>query len=126
MKKWNINENSIKKSLQSVIKTKDIQKLSKDAYAFTMNLSGFIAHYNIEGFKSEYENVADLVRDLKNSSDIQDSNRYKRDSYFSEGEQKEYYASKSNILEFIAELIKDINISTTNEVVSFNRTVLTY
>ncbi len=125
-KKWTINKSGIKKSLKSVIDKKDISKLTKDAYRFTMNISGFIAHYDINGFMSHYENVADLVTDLQNSSDVKGWNRYITDRYFSEGDQKEYYTAKSDILKFIAGLVENINVSSREEVVSFTRTVSNY
>lgn len=109
-KKWKINKNGIKKSIESVIKSKDIEKLSKDTYDFTMNLGGFIAHYDINGFKWEYTNTADFVRDLQNSSDIKRPDYYINDRFFSEGEQSEYYADKSEILRFIADIVKDIEV----------------
>ncbi len=125
-KKWTINKSGIKKSLKAVIDKKDISKLTKDAYRFTHNLSGFIAHYDINGFMSHYENVADFVSDLQNSSDISDWGRYTTDGFFRNSDQKEYYASKSEILKFIADLVENINVSSREEVVSFTRTVSDY
>lgn len=71
MKKWNLNKRGIISSLKRVIKSKDINNLTSDAYKFVMNMSGFIAHYDIHGFRSEYANVADLVSDLQRSSETQ-------------------------------------------------------
>lgn len=106
IKKWSINEAGIIKSLEAVMKSGDIEKLTKDAYNFTMNISGFIAHYNQGGFMSNYRNVADLINDLENSSDISRPEYYTNDRYFSEGDQREYYASKSRILLAIGEMVK--------------------
>ena len=105
-KKWVLNKKGIVSSLAKVIKTKDISNLSKDAYNFTMNVDGFIAHYNIEGFKYEYSNVAHLVEGLQNSMDIKDADRYINDRYFSEGNQSEYYKAKSETLNAIKDLIE--------------------
>lgn len=41
----------------------NIDKLNKKAYNFLNSCSGFIAHYNLEGFKDYYEDV-DLVADI--------------------------------------------------------------
>ena len=53
------------KEMQTTIKAivtacKDISKLKDKAYKYIILMSGFIAHYDIEGFKITYEN-----RDLK-------------------------------------------------------------
>lgn len=125
-KKWTINKNGIKKSLEAVITKRDITKLTKEAYNFTMNLSGFIAHYNHNGFMQEYENTADLVRDLQNSSDISRPDYYIQDRFFSQGEQAEYYADKSEILHFIKDLVENIQVQDRAEQVSFTRTVASY
>ena len=124
--KWYINKKGIKASIKNVIEKKDITKLTSDAYKFVMNISGFIAHYNIHGFMQEYENVADLVINLKNSSDIKRPDYYTKDSFFSGGDQAEYYADKTEILQFIADLVSDINVSNRIEKVSFDRVVSTY
>lgn len=81
-KKCYLNKNGIKNSIKTVITKKDISKLTQDAYRFTHNISGFIAHYDINGFMHEYQNTADLVKDLQNSSDIKNSDRYITDRFF--------------------------------------------
>jgi hypothetical protein len=126
IKKWTINKEGIKKSLRAVIEKKDITKLTKDAYNFTMNLSGFIAHYNHGGFMQEYQNTADLVRDLQNSSDITRPDYYTSDRHFSEGDQKEYYADKSEILNYIKELVENIEVKDSIEHIEISRAVASY
>lgn len=49
--------NRIINSFIKVFKTNDIEHLSKQAYDFIYLASGFIAHYNIGGFKDNYKNV---------------------------------------------------------------------
>ena len=50
---------------------KDINKLNKRGYKFLYLANGFIAHYDINGFKGYYSH-ASLVRDLiENASDNQ-------------------------------------------------------
>lgn len=126
IKKWKINSSGIKKSLKAVIDKKDIDKLTKDAYHFVMNLSGFIAHYDINGFKSNYRNVGDLVRDLKGSMDVLRPNYYITDSFFTGGDQPEYYAAKSDILNYIDSLVKDIDVKDVTENYIATRTYATY
>lgn len=99
--KWTLNVSGITKSIENVLKTGDIEKLTKAAYDFVMNIEGFIAHYDHNGFKATYSNVEDLRSQLLESSDVTDNERYVRDSSFSEGEQKDYYAQKRQILQNI-------------------------
>ena len=51
-------------SIRKVMTTGDINYLTQIAYKFIMLSSGFIAHYNLYGFRDEYKNVADLKADL--------------------------------------------------------------
>lgn len=106
-KAWRINEAGIIKSMEAVIKSGDIKKLTKDCYNFTMNLSGFIAHYDLYGFMDQYRDTADLIRDLKNSSDL------KRPDYYNDpcfmDKQKEYYEAKIRILKAFKNLVDQYN-----------------
>jgi len=124
-KKWTLNKRGIVNSLKRVIKTKNIDHLTLDAYRFVMNISGFIAHYNIHGFKGEYENVADLIADLQRSSDILHSGRYIDDPFFGKGDQAEYYRTKAETLIEIADLISGIKIGSETITETFQRTVKT-
>ena len=60
----------ILKSIEQIFKHNDISYLTNDAYKFIMNMSGFIAHYNIHGFKDEYEDVSTFIHDLMICSDV--------------------------------------------------------
>ena len=98
MKKWELKGDAIIENIDTVLKTRDIEKLSNTAYKFVMNISGFIAHYNLNGFKCSYRNVDDLESGIRESIDTREHNRYIDKGYFSECEQSEYYAEKSRIL----------------------------
>ena len=106
--KWILNEKSILKSVKKILRTGDIEYLTKDSYDLVMSLSGFIAHYNIEGFKEYYRDVRRLWHDLPRSHDIINPNRYANERWFQESEQKEYYTTKSNILNGIVALLENI------------------
>ena len=54
-------------SIRKVFQTEDINHLSKSAYDFLSLSSGFIAHYNLYGFRCAYDNVNDLKRQLAES-----------------------------------------------------------
>ena len=54
-------------SIRKVFQTEDINNLTKSAYNFLSLSSGFIAHYNLYGFRGVYDNVNDLKRELANN-----------------------------------------------------------
>lgn len=101
--KWTLNVKGIEKSIESIFKTGDMVKLTKDAYKFVMGESGFIAHYNHNGFIAEYQNDIDRFR-RKLHDAAADWKRYKTDSCFAESDQKDYYAQKSELLRNLAVL----------------------
>ena len=51
-------------SIRKVFETNDINHLTKSAYNFLSLSSGFIAHYNLLGFRDAYADVHDLKREL--------------------------------------------------------------
>ena len=105
--KWKIpSEKAIVNNIEAILKTGDIEKMTKATYNILYLMSGFIAHYNQSGFMSHYQNTQDLLEDLEASSDISQADRYTTDRFFSEGEQAEYYATKARIYQAIGELVK--------------------
>jgi len=52
---------SVIKNFQEVIESKDIGKMSKELYEFLHLHCGFIAHYDINGFKAAYTNPRDFA-----------------------------------------------------------------
>ena len=48
---------SVVKSIEKVIETDDMEKLTKPAYEFIIQKLGFIAHYSHEGFKDHYSQL---------------------------------------------------------------------
>lgn len=57
-------EQLIVSSVRRVFQTNEIDNLTKAAYNFLYLSYGFIAHYNLYGFREEYRNVADLKRNI--------------------------------------------------------------
>jgi hypothetical protein len=51
-------------NFRKVLTTGNIQFLSKQTYEFIMNSSGFIAHYDLFGFRAEYEHTPQLAREI--------------------------------------------------------------
>ena len=83
---------AIAADVNKVLKTGNIDELSKRAYNFLYLCSGFIAHYDINGFKAHYEDVNDLKRNLEAN--------YRANMFtnFREGEENAaYYHSKAEV-----------------------------
>lgn len=90
-KKWKpVNTKAIINNLNLVFKTRDIDKLNGPTYNYLYLLSGFIAHYDINGFKHYYQDLRELIKDLSDSHDI----AYPRVECSSDCLQIDYYNSK--------------------------------
>lgn len=73
----------------------DIEALNKTGYSFLCNASGFIAYYNLNGFKNYYSGVS-LVEDIENNA------RFNMWNNFREGDPNyDYYMSKKDIYQRI-------------------------
>jgi hypothetical protein len=109
-KKWKpINTTLVVNNIKNIIKTGDISKLKKSTYQFLYIMSGFIAHYDINGFKYHYENVSDLVKDLKDSRDIKYCDYYYEAFFQKDDYSRDYYTSKSKTLKSLADYLETIN-----------------
>ena len=75
---------------------RNIEKLNGTGYRFIMNCSGFIAHYNIEGFKAAYSEPGSLQRAIERNA------RQNQWHNFRPGERDaEYYHSKRDTYNMI-------------------------
>ena len=90
----------------------DINKLNGTGYKFIYLASGFIAHYNIHGFKSNYDivdcgySLADAI--LANES----SNRFDN---FREGDQNyHYYKSRADVYKRIVDKLSNKTLNLYN------------
>lgn len=100
------NVKAILNNLNLVFKTGDINKLNKQTYGVLHLMSGFIAHYNLMGFQDHYEDLRELVKDIKNSFDYNCPNRVVTDPYFAEHYGPEYPKSKADIYNGMHDLIE--------------------
>ena len=78
--------------------TQDINVLSKQGYNFLYLSSGFIAHYDINGFKFEYEEPGKLKQEIL---DYQGINQYK--NFSPRDENYDYYMQKKEIYNAICD-----------------------
>jgi len=107
VKKWKcLNTKAIISNLNLVFKTRNISKLNKPTYKFIMDLGGFIAHYDLYGFRSYYSDLRDLIRDLEKSTDVLNPEYYLSDFFQKREESKDYYKSKTETLKQIKPLIE--------------------
>jgi hypothetical protein len=86
----------------------DIEKLNGTGYKYIYLAQGFIAHYNLEGFKCYYSGY-DLTRDILRNAD---SNKWLN---FREGEQNyHYYKSKADIYKRIVDKLSNKTLNLWN------------
>ena len=90
----------ITNNVARVIKTGNIDYLTKQSYNFLYLANGFIAHYNLHGFMDYYNNTNELRNDIL-------ENRYSNQwNNFHPGENDyEYYMSKKDLYNRICEAI---------------------
>ncbi len=96
--------------VKNVIKAcSDISKLNKRGYNFLYLCSGFIAHYNINGFKANYE-------ESSLTSDILRNKEWNRYENFREGDKNyHYYKSKAEVYKKIVDKLhkQELNLYNT-------------
>lgn len=91
-------------SFRNVFQQNEISKLSKSAYGFIYLASGFIAHYNLYGFRGHYADVESLKQEiLRNKSMNQWRNFLPRERDY------EYYMQKRDIYNMIVEEVEEAN-----------------
>ena len=83
-------------NINKVISTNNIEILSKQAYNFLYLSSGFIAHYNINGFKDHYADVDYLANTIIENEKFNtyDNFRVGDENYY-------YYRQKAQIYEMV-------------------------
>ena len=75
---------------------RDIEKLNRPGYVFISGCSGFIAHYDLSGFKSAYSEPGSLARDILAHA------RFNQWGNFRPGERDaDYYHSKRDCYNMI-------------------------
>lgn len=95
-----ITDNEKRLIVRNVISAcKDTEKLNKRGYGFLYLCSGFIAHYNLEGFKGAYSPYG-------LQSDIARYKRYNQWQNFKPGDDNyAYYKSKADTYNAICEAL---------------------
>lgn len=95
--------------VKNVVKAcSDIEKLNSKAYKFLHVCSGFIAHYNLYGFRDHYSKHS-LVSDILNNKEW---NKYLN---FREGDSNyQYYKSKADTYAKIVKQLHNQNLNLWN------------
>jgi len=87
------NVRAIVNNVALVFKNRDISKLNNTAYKFISLHMGFIAHYDLYGFRSTYEDLEEFARNLQTSEgygsgdydyNLQQADRQETDRQFNE------------------------------------------
>lgn len=86
-----LNTKSIIASVERVFKTGDISKLTKVAYNHIIQHMSFIAHYDVNGFRAEYESPVRFAQMLLTSEyslnpdhNWRQRDRYVQDKFFAD------------------------------------------
>jgi hypothetical protein len=86
----------------------DIHKLNGTGYKYIYLACGFIAHYNIHGFKAHYSEY-DLTRDILSNAR---SNQF--DNFKPEDQNYHYYKSKADIYKKIVDKLSNKKLNLWN------------
>ena len=85
---------------------RDISKLNKTGYLFISGCSGFIAHYDLHGFKTHYDDQLGHYCDNNLKADIVEYQRFNQWRNFQPSDRDyAYYMSKKAIYNAIVEAI---------------------
>lgn len=88
-------------SFRRVFSTGDIENLTNTAYKYIYLASGFIAHYNLYGFRDAYRDISHL------RADILDNARSNNWGNFRPSDKDyDYYMSKADVYRGLVELAK--------------------
>ncbi len=89
---------SIVSSFKEVFTTNDVSHLTKSAYYFIRLANGFVAHYNLFGFKEEYRDVSSLKSDI-----IRFKEQNQWDNFEPGDENHDYHMQQKEIYNLICE-----------------------
>jgi len=88
-------------SFKRIFSTGDIEHLTSTAYKYIYLSSGFIAHYNLYGFRDAYQNTSLLRQDILSNAQANTwSNFTPADKNY------DYYMSKAEVYKELVKLAK--------------------
>lgn len=96
----------IAKNIAKVIKKNDMSLLTKGSYNYISICSGFIAHYNLQGFKDYYTHetsVLDFYNDIMDNKSISG-----RTNYQVNDKNYDYYKSKADTYLLICQELENL------------------
>ncbi len=99
-----LNSKAIVHNIELIFKSNDINKLNKPTYNFVHNLTGFIAHYDLYGFRSTYEDLRLFADELLGACTENEAN-YKLDEDFIRDYGRAYCQSEADIINGIREVV---------------------
>jgi len=91
-------------NINKVLNTGNIELLTRQSYNYLYLCSGFIAHYDLYGFRHYYSDTNDLARDIVLNEDWNSNH-----SNFRVGDKDyEYYKAKGDVYKEIVKTANDI------------------
>jgi hypothetical protein len=93
---------AILKSIREVFEYRNIEYLTKSAYGYLYLCSGFIAHYNLNGFRDAYRNIETLREALFSNEPM---NQWR--NFLPEDHDYEYMMQKRNIYNRIVAIAEE-------------------
>lgn len=106
-----IMEDYVVRNFRSVVKNRDTNKITKKLYEFLMSYCGFIAHYNIHGFKRRYSgpNFVEFLEKVHRATWIKKSWRAE-EGRFERVPLNEIDEIKAKLREIVEENIDEVRI----------------
>jgi hypothetical protein len=92
-------------SFKKVFATGDIENLSTSAYKYIYLASGFIAHYNLYGFRDAYRDVRSLKEDILANAQ---ANAWR--NFTPSDKDYSYYKSKAEVYSGLVSLLKAASV----------------
>lgn len=92
----------IANNVYKVILSKNINFLTKQSYDFLNNCIGFIAHYDLYGFRDYYEDTNTLAKDILDNAE---SNQWV--NFFKGENDYDYYMAKKELYNRLVKLAND-------------------
>ena len=95
-------------NIRKVVVTSESNNLTKQAYNFLYHASGFIAHYDLNGFRGNYSIVSELISDILNNKP---NNQW---TNFRSGERDyDYYMAKKTCYNAICDMLESFGYKAT-------------
>jgi hypothetical protein len=115
------NVKALVRNVKQVLKLGRIARLNKPTYEFIINHMGFIAHYNLLGFRDEYQDLRRFCQKLQTSEysadydyNLKQADRYEKDPDFRKWYGVAYNTSKAEAIRGIVATVRKFESTIAN------------